>query len=77
MGQFGFSCLFHGANALSLLPQTPNLAHYSSYPESALIPTANLMLNFVLKPIRHQSFYRKYAGKKFMKVSTVDTGFSL
>ncbi|KIP03552.1 hypothetical protein PHLGIDRAFT_77416 [Phlebiopsis gigantea 11061_1 CR5-6] len=48
---------------------TPNLAHYSSYPESALIPTANLMLNYVLKPIKHQSFFRKYAGKKFMKVS--------
>jgi hypothetical protein len=59
------------ANTKSLLSQTPNLAHYSSYPESALIPTANLMLNYVLKPIKHQSFFRKYAGKKFMKVSVV------
>ncbi|EIW77210.1 hypothetical protein CONPUDRAFT_129457 [Coniophora puteana RWD-64-598 SS2] len=48
---------------------TPNLAHYSSYAESSLIPTANLMLNYVLKPIRHESFYKKYAGKRFMKVS--------
>ncbi|EMD34770.1 hypothetical protein CERSUDRAFT_116962 [Gelatoporia subvermispora B] len=48
---------------------TPNLAHYSSYPESALIPTANLMLNYVLKPIRHQSFFKKYASKKFLKAS--------
>ncbi|KAF5362603.1 hypothetical protein D9758_009582 [Tetrapyrgos nigripes] len=48
---------------------TPNLAHYSSYPESALIPTANLMLNYVLKPTRHESFYKKYARKKFLKVS--------
>ncbi|KAH8101840.1 cyclin-like protein [Cristinia sonorae] len=48
---------------------TPNLAHYSSYPESALIPTANLMLNYILKPIRHQSFFKKYAGKRFLKVS--------
>lgn len=48
---------------------TPNLAHYSSYPESALIPTANLMLNYVLKKPKHQSFFRKYAGKKFMKSS--------
>ncbi|KAL4073501.1 cyclin-like protein [Scleroderma citrinum] len=48
---------------------TPNLAHYSSYAESSLIPTANLMLNYILKPIRHESFYKKYAGKRFLKVS--------
>ncbi|KIJ61454.1 hypothetical protein HYDPIDRAFT_177035 [Hydnomerulius pinastri MD-312] len=46
-----------------------NLAHYSSYAESSLIPTANLMLNYILKPIRHESFYKKYAGKRFLKVS--------
>ncbi|TFK91636.1 hypothetical protein K466DRAFT_595922 [Polyporus arcularius HHB13444] len=48
---------------------TPNLAHYSSYRESEIIPTASLMLNYILKPIRHQSFYKKYASKKFMKAS--------
>ncbi|THU94719.1 A/B/D/E cyclin [Dendrothele bispora CBS 962.96] len=48
---------------------TPNLAHYSSYPESALIPTANLMLNYTLKAIKHESFFKKYARKRFMKVS--------
>jgi len=48
---------------------TPNLAHYSSYPESALIPTANIMLNYILKEPRHESFYKKYASKKFLKVS--------
>jgi G2/mitotic-specific cyclin 1/2 len=26
------------------------------------------MLNYILKPIRHESFYKKYAGKRFMKV---------
>ncbi|CAK5272264.1 unnamed protein product [Mycena citricolor] len=48
---------------------TSNLAHYSSYPESALLPTANLMLNYILKPVRHEAFYNKYAGKKFAKAS--------
>lgn len=48
---------------------TPNHAHYSSYAESSIIPTANLMLNYILKPVRHESFYKKYAGKRFMKVS--------
>ncbi|TCD65207.1 G2/mitotic-specific cyclin [Steccherinum ochraceum] len=49
---------------------TANLAHYSSYAESTLIPTANLMLNYILKPVRHQSFYKKYSGKRFLKVSS-------
>nr|GAT48507.1 predicted protein [Mycena chlorophos] len=48
---------------------TPNLAHYSSYSESALLPTANLMLNYILKAPRHEAFYNKYAGKKFSKAS--------
>ncbi|EGO03573.1 hypothetical protein SERLA73DRAFT_165237 [Serpula lacrymans var. lacrymans S7.3] len=48
---------------------TPNLAHYSSYAESTIIPTANLMLNYVLKPIKHESFHKKYAGKRFLKSS--------
>jgi len=48
--------------------QTPNLAHYSGYKESALIPTANLMLNYILKPVRHEAFRKKYAGKRFQKV---------
>ncbi|TFK41671.1 cyclin-like protein, partial [Crucibulum laeve] len=55
--------------ALGLEQWTPNLAHYSSYPESALVPTANLMLNYILKPIRHDSFHKKYAGKRYYKSS--------
>jgi len=51
----------------------PNLAHYSTYTESSLIPTANLMLNYILKPIHHESFYKKYAGKWFLKVSMTTT----
>lgn len=39
------------------------------YPEDALIPTANIILNFVLKPTRYEQFYRKYAAKKYYKVS--------
>ena len=26
------------------------------------------MLNYILKPIRHPSFYKKYAGKRYLKV---------
>ncbi|KAF9561445.1 hypothetical protein CPC08DRAFT_735564 [Agrocybe pediades] len=55
--------------ALGMEQWTPNLAHYSSYKESTILPTANLMLNYLLKPIRHESFHKKYAGKRFYKSS--------
>jgi len=55
--------------ALGMEQWTANFAHYSSYKESALIPTANLMLNYILKPIRHESFHKKYAGKRYYKSS--------
>ncbi|KAJ7085406.1 cyclin-like protein [Mycena belliarum] len=48
---------------------TPTLAHYAGYAESALIPVANLMLRFVLAPMRFESFYKKYAGRRNLKVS--------
>ncbi|THH00053.1 hypothetical protein EW026_g2423 [Hermanssonia centrifuga] len=48
---------------------TANLAHYSSYPESALLSTANIMLNYVLRPVLHHQFNRKYASKKYLKAS--------
>ena len=48
--------------------KTNNLAHYSSYRESDIIPTASLMLNYILKPVRHQSFFKKYASNKYLKV---------
>ncbi len=51
--------------------QTPNLAHYSTYSQSEILPTANLMLNYILKPPRHEQFHKKYAKKQNMKVRVV------
>ena len=48
--------------------QTPSHRYYSSYPEEALIPTAELMLNYVIKPVTHESFFKKFSSKKFLKV---------
>ncbi|KAJ7638908.1 g2/mitotic-specific cyclin cdc13 [Roridomyces roridus] len=48
---------------------TPNHAHYSMYRESELIPVANHMVRYLLQPMKHEAFYKKYAGKKNMKVS--------
>ncbi|TFK76056.1 A/B/D/E cyclin [Pluteus cervinus] len=49
--------------ALGVENWTPNLAHYSSYAESSIVPTPNLMINYILKPVQHKSFFKKYAGK--------------
>ncbi|KAH9974140.1 cyclin-like protein [Lactifluus volemus] len=46
---------------------TPNLAHYSSQSDAQLH----------LKPIRHPSFFKKYAAKKFMKASTYVRSWAL
>ncbi|TFK49439.1 hypothetical protein OE88DRAFT_1663020 [Heliocybe sulcata] len=56
---------------------TPNLAHYSSYSESQLIPTAGIMLNYVLRPVRHPTFWKKYASKKYLKASTFVQAWAL
>lgn len=56
--------------ALGKFEWTANLAHYSSYKESSLMPVVNIMINYLLKPIRHDSFFKKYAGKRFLKSSS-------
>ncbi|KAJ7804716.1 nime/cyclinb [Mycena leptocephala] len=48
---------------------TPTFAHYAMYAESTLIPVAAHMLYYVLRPIRHDSLYKKYAEKRNMKAS--------
>lgn len=55
--------------ALNMEDWTPNLAHYSTYSQSEIIPTANLMLNYILKPVCHEQFYKKFARKQNMKAS--------
>jgi len=48
---------------------TPTLTHYSSYSETELLSTAEIMLDYILRPTAHANFHKKYAGKKFMKAS--------
>jgi len=43
--------------------------HYSSYPESALVPIDGVAFKHILKEPKHESFHKKYALKKFSKAS--------
>jgi hypothetical protein len=49
--------------------QTPNLQHYAYFTEEELLPTANIMLNYVLRETKHEFFFNKYASKKYLKAS--------
>ncbi|KAG4300945.1 hypothetical protein PCK1_002644 [Pneumocystis canis] len=47
-----------------------NLIHYSGYKESDLLPCSKIMLDYLSHSvIKHEAFFKKYASKKFMKVS--------
>ncbi|KAG6820919.1 hypothetical protein H0H93_009693 [Arthromyces matolae] len=48
---------------------TPNMEHYTTYSEEELLPTANIMINYILEPIQHDSLYKKYAHKRYLKCS--------
>ena len=49
---------------------TPTLVHYSTYAESELLGTAEIMLDYCLRPPAHPHFHKKYSSKKFMRAST-------
>lgn len=46
-----------------------NLIHYSGYTEGQLIGCVRLMLDYLARPVQHEAFYKKYASRKFLKVS--------
>ncbi|KAL0958380.1 hypothetical protein HGRIS_000522 [Hohenbuehelia grisea] len=50
---------------------TPNLAHYSGYSEEEILPVANVLLDHLVAPVIHEALYKKYAAKKYSKVSVL------
>lgn len=48
---------------------TPTLVHYSTYSEPELLGTAEIMLDYCLRPPAHLHFHKKYSSKKFMRAS--------
>ena len=43
------------------------IAHYAGYTEEEIEPVFKLMLEYLIAPVVHDAFFRKYASKKFMK----------
>ncbi|KAK7202879.1 cyclin domain-containing protein [Myxozyma melibiosi] len=51
-------------------PWDRNLVHYSGgYTEEKILPVCHLMIDYLSKPVRHDAFFKKYAGKRFLKAS--------
>ncbi|KAI0025474.1 cyclin-like protein [Xylariomycetidae sp. FL0641] len=45
------------------------IAYYAGYTEEEIEPVADLMVDYLARPVIHEAFYKKYASKKFMKAS--------
>ncbi|KAI5919250.1 cyclin-like protein [Camillea tinctor] len=43
------------------------ITYYSGYSEEEIEPVFELMVDYLVRPIIHEAFYKKYANKKFMK----------
>ncbi|MCJ1479471.1 G2/mitotic-specific cyclin [Lambiella insularis] len=50
-------------------PWDATLSHYSGYTEEEILPIFKLMLEYCVKPIKHDAFHKKYARKKYLKAS--------
>ncbi|KAK9447960.1 cyclin-like protein [Limtongia smithiae] len=48
-----------------------NLVHYSGYTEAEIKPVADLMIDYLVKPVKHEAFFKKYASKRYMKASII------
>ncbi|KAH6685214.1 cyclin-like protein [Plectosphaerella plurivora] len=45
------------------------IAYYAGYNEDEVEPVVRLMIDYLARPVVHEAFFKKYAGKKFLKVS--------
>lgn len=49
-----------------------NLIHYSGgYTKEHLAPVCNMMMDYLVNPIIHDEFHRKYQSRRFMKASVI------
>ncbi|KAI0553502.1 cyclin-like protein [Xylaria curta] len=49
----------------------PTLAYYAGYTEEEIEPVFELMVDYLVRPVIHEAFYKKYASKKFQKASLI------
>lgn len=66
------SALWLARLAVGRVDWNPTLQHYTTFSEKEIIPVATVMLEYAItNPIQHESLFKKYAHKKYMKVSSL------
>lgn len=65
----GAAAMYMARMMLDRGPWDENLIHYSDYTEEQVLPVFRLMIDYLIRPVKHQAFFKKYASKKFMKAS--------
>ncbi|CCE63037.1 hypothetical protein TPHA_0D04040 [Tetrapisispora phaffii CBS 4417] len=55
-----------------------NLIHYSGgYVKSQIAPVCKMMMDYLVSPIVHDEFHRKYQSRRFMKASIISVQWAL
>ncbi|QLG73629.1 hypothetical protein HG535_0F01400 [Zygotorulaspora mrakii] len=55
-----------------------NLIHYSGgYTKEQLAPVCHMMMDYLVSPIVHDEFHRKYQSRRFMKASVISVQWAL
>lgn len=64
------SAMYISRKMLGKFDWNGNLIHYSGgYRESDMRETCEMMIDYLVGPIVHEEFFKKYASRRFMKVS--------
>jgi len=63
----GKSSLMPPIQTTLTLYQDETIEYYSGYSEEEIDPVCQLMVDYLARPIVHEAFVKKYAGKKFLK----------
>lgn len=55
-----------------------NLIHYSGgYTKEELAPVCHMIMDYLVSPIVHDEFHRKYQSRRFMKASIISVQWAL
>ncbi|TFK22380.1 nime/cyclinb [Coprinopsis marcescibilis] len=65
------AALWLGRLAVGREDWTPTLERYTTFSEQKIIPVATIMLEYIItSPVQHESLYKKYTAKKYLKCSS-------
>ncbi|KAK9723354.1 G2/mitotic-specific cyclin [Basidiobolus ranarum] len=67
--QISAAGLFLARHMLNRGEWNANLVHYSGYTQEQIMPVVEILMDNLSKPMKYEAIFKKYAGKKFMRIS--------